>query len=187
MRAFVKCRRFILLGLGVLVGIGMMLFTNEPASSWPAASLEGRQESCLSYHTNTGPWVDEGKLIIDIIDAKTGESFRLSDGSYVIPVKQGTERRVRAVFGVKPEVQYPPDMVGWLYVDPEELTSAPEASIKFARRWNVNRSFCGKRLVEKFEGYPGDKLAQITKTISPGENATDREIRLQVLFKSLAR
>ncbi len=154
---------------------------------WPGSPLEGRQKSCATCHAVRDRWVDENKIIIDIVDPVTRKSFRQNDGSFLIEVKRNTERRVLSVFGAKPTEKYPPDMVGWLYVDPNELADAPESSLKFASGWRVNRPFCGKRLNERVDGYEGDHLASITMTIMPTAPAVDGEVKLQVVFKSLAR
>lgn len=156
-------------------------------SAWPAASLEGRQANCLGCHVENDTWQDSSGIVIDIIDPATGTSYRQPDGSFAITVKRNTELRVKSVFGVSPGMQFPPDTVGWLYVDPGELQNAPEAGLKFAPGWLVNRPFCGKRLVETVDGYIGNRLAAITMTLKPLENAQDAEIQLQVLFKSNAR
>jgi hypothetical protein len=173
-----------LLALGALL---VVMAWNGPANGWPAASLESRDANCTACHSAAGTWADTSKLVIDIIDPKTGQSFRTPDGSFEIPVQRGSERRVKSVFGVTPGHRFPPDMAGWLYVSPDVLETAHESDMKFAPGWQVNRPFCGKRLVESVEGYPGDKLAAITMTIRPLENAKDAAVSLQVLLKSFAR
>jgi hypothetical protein len=172
-----------LIGCALLLTLGIA--TN--AHSWPAAALESRDENCLGCHEQGDNWTDTTQIIIDIIDPETGESFRGPDGSFTIAIKRGTERRVKSVFGVAPEVKFPPDIVGWLYVSPDALESAHESDLKFAPGWSVNRPFCGKRLREVVKGYPGHALAAITMTLRPGETAQDAAITLQVLLKSMAR
>ncbi len=171
-------------GLSVFIAVTTFVST---AWCWPGSPLEGRQKSCATCHAVRDRWADESKIIIDIVDPETRKSFRQNDGSFLIEVKRNTERRVLSVFGVKPTEKYPPDMVGWLYVDPKELADAPESSLKFAPGWRVNRPFCGKRLNERVDGYEGDHLASITMTIMPTAPAVDAEVKLQVVFKSLAR
>jgi len=171
----------------VLGAMFITLWSGTVVYGWPAASLESRHKNCMGCHQSAGFWTDTSKIVIDIIDPASKESFRKSDGSFEIPVKRGSERRVKSIFGVKPGVQFPPDMVGWLYVFPPALESAHESALKFAPGWEVNRPFCGKRLVEQVDGYPGDKLAAITMTIRPLDNAQDTTVNLQVLLKSLAR
>ena len=160
---------------------------SQTSYGWPAASLENREANCMVCHTAAESWTDTSKLVIDIIDPKTGESFRTPDGSFEISVQRGSERRVKSVFGVAPGYRFPPEMVGWLYVSPDMLETAHESDMKFAPGWQVNRPFCGKRLVEKVDGYPGEKLAAITMTLRPLPEATDAVISLQVLLKSFAR
>jgi len=179
--------RAVALGLFVIATMfGLTRFASE-VHAWPAAALESRHENCLGCHEQAGRWQDTSHVIIDIIDPKSGESLKEADGSFTISVQRGKERRVKSVFGVTPEVQFPPDVVGWLYSSPEALQSAHESDLKFAPGWSVNRPFCGKRLIEEVPGYPGNRLAAITMTIRPSATAEDEDITLQVLLKSLAR
>lgn len=181
MRARLKSQWLVMAALLIAVSSG------SDAYGWPAASLESRHKNCMGCHTSAGSWTDTSMIVIDIVDPVSKESFRKADGSFEIPVKRGAERRVKSIFGMKPGVRFPPDMVGWLYVFTPALESAHESALKFAPGWEVNRPFCGKRLVEQVDGCPGDKLAAITMTIRPLENAQDTTVDLQVLFKSLAR
>ncbi len=176
----------IFVGVSLLCLLALVVLLPR-AAAWPAASLEGRQTTCMSCHEESDKWSDPDEVIIDIIDPATGASFRQADGSFLIPVGRGGERRVKSVFGVRPDLEFPPDMVGWLYVDPTELKNAPESGLKFAPGWEVNRPFCGKRLVERVKGFEGDKMAAITMTLRPSAEAGDAELQLQVFFKSLAR
>lgn len=166
---------------------GILSLISTGIFAFPASSLEGRQKSCLSCHKDTGPWKDESKMVIDIIDPETGQSFRQVDGSFLIPVKRNEVRRVKTVLGASADLEWVPECVAWLYVDPEELQKAPESSLKFAPHWEVNRPFCGKRLVETLKGFEGKKVATITMSIRPLKEAKDATVLLQVLFKSFDR
>jgi hypothetical protein len=159
----------------------------QSAYGWPAASLQSRDKDCAVCHSSANAWMDTSKLVIDIVDTKTGKSLKTTDGSFEIPVKRGSELRVNSVFGVKPGYRFPPEMVGWLYVSPQELQSAHESDSKFAPGWQVNRAFCMKRLVETIDGFPGDQLAAVTMTVRPLDGAQDATVSLQVLLKSSGR
>ena len=50
----------------------------------PAVGILGTSKNCLSCHVNNGPWKDNGTPIIDIIDKETLESFKRTDGSFLI-------------------------------------------------------------------------------------------------------
>lgn len=171
----------------VLCALAVLLGMTPNAHTWPAASLESRHMNCLGCHEQANTWADTSQIVIDIVDPKTGVSFRQPDGSFRIEVARGSERKVKSVFGVTPSVKFPPDMVGWLFVSPDALQTAHESDLKFAPGWSVNRPFCGKRLIEEVPNYPGDKLAAITMTVRPSDTAHDADVSLQVLLKSYAR
>jgi hypothetical protein len=177
-------RTALLCTLGALFGITEW---SQSAYGWPAAPLQNRNKDCAVCHTSTNAWMDTSKLIIDIVDTKTGKSLKTANGSFEIPVKRGSELRVNSVLGVKPGYRFPPEKVGWLYVSPEALQSAQESDPKFAPGWQVNRAFCMKRLVEKIDGFPGNQLAAVTMTVRPLEGAEDATVSLQVLLKSSGR
>lgn len=175
--------------LGICVAGALSVFTVSisEVGAWPASLLESRTENCQGCHVPAGNWQDTSQVVIDIIDPETGISYKQPDGSFSITVKRETDKRVKSVFGILPDVQFPPDVVGWLYVSPEALQSAHESDLKFAPGWSVNRPFCGKRLHEVVTDYPGNRMAAITMTIRPSDVAENADIQLQVLFKSLAR
>lgn len=178
-------RTLLLAGVATGIAAATAVTGGGHATAYPAASLEGRQKSCIACHQNSGPWNDESKLLIDIVDAASGKSLKTADGSFEIAVRRGEERRVRTVFGADQSLPWRPECAGWLYVDPRELETAPESSSKFAPGWAVNRAFCGKRLNEDLKEYPGKKGGGLTMTLSPREGAKDATIELQVLFKSM--
>jgi hypothetical protein len=75
-------------------------------------------------------------------------------------------------------------LTGWLFVHPEALQKDTESSPKFAPKWEVNRTYCGKRLGESVKGFEEKKVAAITMTLRPLQGAGDETVLLQVLFKS---
>ncbi len=169
---------------GVLFALLILTGFSTTVYPWPAVPLEGRQKNCLSCHLNTCPWNEEEKIIIDIRDPKTGTSFHKQDGSFHVPVRKGEERRVLVVLGVEPTYSWIPEWTAWLFVHPEALQKDPESSLKFAPKWEVNRTYCGKRLGESVKGFEGKKVAAITMTLRPLKGAKDETVLLQVLFKS---
>ena len=48
----------------------------------PGTGILSRSRSCLACHTSLGPWSDEARTIIDVVDAKTKAScgMRASSG-----------------------------------------------------------------------------------------------------------
>ena len=93
------CLPFPLSPATAMVGIILAgVLTGGPAYGWPAASLKSRHENCMSCHEPAGQWTDTTKVIIDIIDPVTNESFRSPDGSFEIPVRRG-ECRVFSLRG----------------------------------------------------------------------------------------
>lgn len=176
-----------LVGLCAIALLTGSIVGAQPAFGWPAASLQSRDRDCTGCHTAANSWTDTSKVIVDMVDMKTGKSLRMPDGTFEVVVPRGSELRVNSIFGVKPGYKFPPEMVGWLYVSPEALESAPESDPKFAPGWQVNRSFCMKRLVETIDGYPGNQLAAVPMTVRPLEGAGDATISLQVLLKSSGR
>lgn len=170
-----------------VITIVVLVAGDDAARGWPAASLQSRDRDCTSCHQAADSWTDTARVIIDIVDPQTGTSYEAADGAFDIAVRRGEELRVKSVFGVRQGHQFPPEMVGWLYASPALLKKAPESDPKFAPGWQVNRSFCMKRLVEEVKGFPGNQLAAVPMTIRPLDNAEDATISLQVLFKSSAR
>jgi hypothetical protein len=54
----------------------------------PAVGILSNSKNCMSCHTSNGPWKEEDKLVIDILDMETKKSLKQSDGSFLIEVKR---------------------------------------------------------------------------------------------------
>lgn len=72
--------------------LGLFFVTGE-VLSYPSAAVVNRSKSCLSCHVNNGPWKDDEKTLIDIIDKDTGKSFKQPDGTFLIQARQGKPKR----------------------------------------------------------------------------------------------
>lgn len=150
--------------------------------SYPTAPIVGRQTSCLNCHKNTGPWTDEAKTIIEMLDSQTGESLKQKDGSFLITVKRNEIKTVQVVFGVTGDVEKAPECISWCFVDPIEQKQSSDASNKFAPHWEVNAQYGGRFVGDKVKGYETHKIVASTMSLRPTEKAKDGKLVLQVLF-----
>ncbi len=64
-----------------------------------AVGILGKSKDCLSCAVNNGPWKDDGKTIIDILDKNTKISFKQPDGSFIIKAKRGEIMTILTVIG----------------------------------------------------------------------------------------
>ena len=83
----------------ILVGVFLIINYFEAMAYPPAVGLVGKAKNCLSCHANNGPWLDDKRLIIDIIDKETQKSLKQSDGGFLITVKRGEIKTVLTVIG----------------------------------------------------------------------------------------
>jgi len=65
----------------------------------PGVGILGKAKSCLACHVNNGPWTDQEKTIVDILDKETGQSLRQADGTFLIEAKRSQARTVVTVIG----------------------------------------------------------------------------------------
>lgn len=98
-------------------------FGISSASAYPpAVGILSNSKNCMSCHTNNGPWKDESKAVIDIVDKETKKSFRQPDGSFLIEVKRWEQKTVLTVIGRKKENSVAsPYRNAWLYIDPTTI------------------------------------------------------------------
>jgi hypothetical protein len=147
----------------------------------PAVGILGTSRDCMSCHANNGPWTDEANTILDVIDATTGESFRLPSGEFLIEVERGRAMTVLTQIGRKAGDEVPaPVRNAWLYVDPEQIDTG--ALSKFAPGWDVNLPMSCRIVGDKADGYPGAAITSLPMTVRPGDAARDAEIELQVML-----
>ena len=50
----------------------------------PAVGILSKARSCMACHVSNGPWADEEKTVIDILDAATKTSLKGPDGVFRI-------------------------------------------------------------------------------------------------------
>ena len=108
----------------VLVAAAVLgpLFIASPAVAYPpGVGILSKNRSCVSCHANSGPWADEARTIIDVLDGKTKKSLRGADGTFRLEVPRGESRTVLTVIGRRKGDATLPRRNAWLYVDPTQI------------------------------------------------------------------
>ena len=147
----------------------------------PAVGILSNSKNCISCHTNNGPWKDDSKTIIDILDRETKKSFKQPDGSFLIEIKRGEQKTVLTVIGnIKDNSIAAPYRNAWLYVDP--TTIGTNSLSKFAPGWDVNLSISCRLVGDNLPGYENADITSLPMTIQPTSIAEDAEIQLQVML-----
>lgn len=147
----------------------------------PAVGILGKSKSCISCHVNNGPWTDEQKTIIDIVDKETMKSLRQSDGTFLLDAKRGQQRTVLTVIGRTKDDDAPlPHRTAWLYIDPTRIET--NSLSKFAPGWVVNLQMACRLVGDKVAAYEGAKITVLPMTIQPLDDAAETEIQLQVML-----
>ncbi len=147
----------------------------------PAVGILSNSKNCLSCHPNNGPWKDDSKIIIDILDRETKKSFKLPDGSFLIETKRGEQKTVLTVIGRKKDSSIAtPYRNAWLYIDP--ATIGTNSLSKFAPGWDVNLSISCRIVGDNLPGFENADITSLPMTIQPLSNAEDTEIQLQVML-----
>ncbi len=147
----------------------------------PAVGILSNSKNCISCHANNGPWKDESKIIIDILDRETKKSFKQPDGSFLIETKRGEQKTVLTVIGRKKDDSIAtPYRNAWLYIDPS--TIGTNSLSKFAPGWDVNLSISCRLVGDNLPGYEDADITSLPMTIQPTNNAEDAEIQLQVML-----
>ncbi|MCL4551087.1 MAG: hypothetical protein M1495_21260 [Bacteroidetes bacterium] len=166
----------------------LVLVANTAIAYPPAVGILGNAKSCMSCHVNNGPWVDESKTIIDILDKETMKSLRQSDGTFQLDVKRGQQKTVLTVIGrIKDDDTTAPYRNAWTYIDP--TTIGTSSLSKFAPGWAVNLQMSCRVVGDKLPGFvqgtPYGEDAKITvlpMTVQPLDDARDAELQLQVML-----
>ena len=165
----------------ILVMLVAMSFLKELFAYPPAVGILGKSKDCLSCHVQNGPWKDDGKTIIDIIDRDTKKSFKQPDGSFLIEARRGEIKTVLTVIGrTQDDTEEPPYRNAWLYIDPKTIESSSLS--KFAPGWDVNLPMACRIVGDKLEGSEGTKITVLPMTIRPTDSARDSELVLQVML-----
>jgi len=147
----------------------------------PAVGILGKSNSCLACHANNGPWTNQEKTIVDILDKETGQSLRQSDGTFLIEAKRGQARTVVTVIGRgKGDAAPAPYRNAWLYVDPTQIGTSSLS--KFAPGWAVNLPMSCRIVGDTVKGYEGAAVTALPMTIRPSDDARDATLQLQVML-----
>ena len=174
---WVRCHRFLILASVVLVGLGAAL---SAAAYPPGVGILAKNRSCAACHVSNGPWGDESRTVIDVLDAKTKQSLRGPDDALTIEVARGASRTVLTVIGRRAGDKTPPRRNAWLYVDPSQIGTS--ALSKFAPGWDVNLPMSCRIVGDRLEGYDGAHLTVLPMTVRPSDAARDAELELQVML-----
>jgi hypothetical protein len=147
----------------------------------PAVGILSNSKNCMSCHVNNGPWKEDGKTIIDILDRETKKSFRQPDGFFLIEVKRFEQKTVLTVIGrIKENSVAAPYRNAWLYIDPETIGTSSLS--KFAPGWDVNLPMSCRLVGDKLPGYEDADITSLPMTIQPLSTAKDAEMQLQVML-----
>ncbi|MBU1679641.1 MAG: hypothetical protein KKD86_12470 [Bacteroidetes bacterium] len=159
----------------------LVLFTNTAIAYPPAVGILGNAKSCMSCHVNNGPWVDESKTIIDILDKETMKSLRQADGTFLLEVKRGQQQTVLTIIGrIKDDDTTAPYRNAWTYIDP--TTIGTSSLSKFAPGWAVNLQMSCRVVGDMIAGFEGAKVTVLPMTVQPLDDAKDAVLQLQVML-----
>ena len=149
----------------------------------PAVGILGKSRSCTTCHASNGPWKDEDKTIVDVLDAATHRSLRQADGRFLLRVERGKTATVLTGIGrAQGDTVAQPTRNAWLYVDPAQLET--EALSKFAPGWDVNLPMSCRIVGDQVAEYPGAALTALPMTVRPGDAARNAELELQAMLTS---
>lgn len=147
----------------------------------PGVGLLSSSKNCVSCHSSKGPWNEDNKLIVDIIDADTKKSFKQPDGSFVIETERWEQKKLLTVIGwVKDKSVSAPYRNAWLYIDPTTI-GTPSLS-KFAPNWDVNLPLSCRIVGDKLDGYENADITSLPMIIQPMSNAQNAELQLQIML-----
>jgi len=165
----------------IMVVLFLMIYFFEARAYPPAVGLVGKAKNCLSCHINNGPWKDDDKLIIDIIDKESQKSLKLSDGSFLIEAKRGEIKTLLTVIGRNGEdSEEIPYRNAWLYVDPNTIETS--SLTKFAPGWNVNLPMACRIVGDNLNIYKGSDITILPMSIRPTDTAINANLTLQVML-----
>jgi hypothetical protein len=147
----------------------------------PGVGILGNKKNCLECHVNNGPWKDDQRTIIDILDRETMKSLKQADGSFLIETKRGTAKTLLTVLGrAKGDPLEAPYRNAWLYVDPATIETGSLS--KFAPGWEVNLPMACRLVGDKLELYEGATLTVLPMTLRATDAARDADLTLQVML-----
>ena len=147
----------------------------------PAVGILSKSKDCLACHANNGPWMDESKTIIDVLEAETKKSLKQPDGSFLIEVKRNQTKTFLTVIGrIKEDLTEAPYRNAWIYVDPQTIETSSLS--KFAPGWECNLQLACRVVGDILENYKGAKITALPMTLRPTDAARDGELQLQVML-----
>lgn len=147
----------------------------------PAVGILTKSKNCLACHVSNGPWSDESKTIIDVLDADTKESIKQMDGSFLIEVKRNESKTFLTVIGrTKDDTTDVPYRNAWTYIDPKTIET--NSLSKFAPGWQCNLQLSCRVVGDKLENYDGAKITSLPMTVRPTDAAQDADLQLQVML-----
>lgn len=147
----------------------------------PGVGILTKSKNCIACHVNNGPWADESKTIIDILDGTTKKSLKQTDGSFIIEAKRHEPRLVYTVLGRSgDDDKEAPYRNAWTYIDPKTIEA--NTLSKFAPGWECNLQLSCRVVGDKFEGFEGAKISVLPMTVRPTDAARDGELQLQVML-----
>ena len=147
----------------------------------PAVGILSNSKNCMSCHVNNGPWTEDSKTIIDILDMETKKSMKQPDGTFLIETNRWEQKTVLTVIGIKKDnTASVPYRNAWLYIDP--ATIGTHSLSKFAPGWDVNLPMSCRVVGDKLPGYEDADITSLPMTIQPLSSAKDTEIQLQVML-----
>ncbi len=144
----------------------------------PGVGMLSKAKNCLTCHANNGPWTDDERTMIDIIEKDSKRSFRQPDGTFLLEVKRHEPLSVRTVIGYKKsDASLAPYRTGWTYVDPTTIES--NSLSKFAPGWDVNLQASCRLVGDNLEGFEDFDLTVLPMTIRPSDAARDGQLIFQ--------
>ncbi len=171
-----KTRSYVIFTIIILAGSLQNAFSYPPA-----VGILGKAKSCMSCHANNGPWTDEKKTIIDLLDKETNKSLRQSDGSFLVEVKRGQQKTILTIIGrINGDDGPSPYRNAWTYVDPARIET--NSLSKFAPGWAVNLQMSCRLVGDELPGFKGAKITVLPMTLQPLDDAKDAELQLQVML-----
>jgi hypothetical protein len=147
----------------------------------PGVGILSSNKNCMGCHISNGPWADDSKLIVDILDADTKKSLKQPDGSFVIEAERWKQRKLLTVIGwIKDKSVMAPAKNAWLYIDPNTIGSSSLS--KFAPNWDVNLPLACRVVGDKLEGYENADITSLPMIVQPMSNANNAELQLQIML-----
>lgn len=156
-------------------------FLTELVAYPPGVGILGPSKNCLACHSDNGPWREDGRTIIDIVDAATKKSLKAPDGSFLIEARRGEVTTVLTVAGrLKESGQDLPYRHAWLYLDPQTIGTASLS--KFAPGWDCNLPMACRISGDKLDSYPEAGLTVLPMSVRPSDSARDAVLQLQLML-----